>query len=56
MKRLILALAATASLAAPLPAQTLSVLLPVISFPETIVTPSTKGCVTPSAAVCILQE
>jgi hypothetical protein len=56
MKRLILAVAAATSLATPLPAQTLSVLLPVISFPDTVVNPSTKGCVTPSDAVCILQE
>ena len=56
MTRFAYALAASLALAAPLPAQTLSVLLPVISFPETIVTPSTKDCVTPSAAVCILKE
>ena len=56
MKRLILALATSASLAAPVSAQTLTVLLPVISFPDTVVTPSTMGCIAPTAPVCQLTE
>lgn len=57
MKRLVLSLGVVASLAMPAAAQTLTVLLPVISFPETIVTPATKGCATQAAApVCQLQE
>jgi hypothetical protein len=57
MKPLVLALAASAALAAPAAAQTLTVLLPVISFPDTVVTPATKGCpATIVTAVCQLTE
>lgn len=56
MKRLILALAASAALSAPAAAQTLTVLLPVISFPDTVVTPATKGCAPLADKVCLLQE
>ena len=57
MKRLALVLAASAALAAPAAAQTLTVLLPVISFPDTVMTPSTKGCaLAPADEVCQLQE
>lgn len=57
MKRLFLALSLSAALAAPAVAQTLTVLLPVISFPDTVVTPSTMGCgVSLADKVCQLQE
>jgi hypothetical protein len=57
MKRFALVLAASAALAAPAAAQTLTVLLPVISFPDTVVTPSTMGCgLSLADKVCQLQE
>ena len=57
MKRLILALAAAASLAGPATSQTLTLLLPVISFPDSVVVPSTKGCgAQDTKPVCQLQE
>jgi hypothetical protein len=57
MKRLALVLAASAALTAPAAAQTLTVLLPVISFPDTVLTPSTKGCsVIQAPTVCQLTE
>jgi hypothetical protein len=56
MKRFALVLAASAALAAPTAAQTLTVLLPVISFPDTVVTPATKGCAPFVDKVCLLQE
>jgi hypothetical protein len=45
MSRLLTVLALSASIAAPVPvaAQSLTTLLPSLSFPETV-TPSTKGC------------
>lgn len=56
MTRLAFVLAAVAALSAPAAAQSLSVLLPVLSFPEPVITPSTKGCSTMLAPVCTLQE
>lgn len=67
MNRLAYAFAAVASLSAPAPAtapataQTLTVLLPVISFPDSpdsaVASPSTKGCTSAAAtAACKLQE
>ena len=56
MYRLTLALAATAVLSAPVAAQSLATLLPAITFPEPITSPATKGCATPSAPICQLQE
>ncbi|WP_180996010.1 hypothetical protein [Tabrizicola aquatica] len=56
MPRLILALAAALSLSAPVAAQSLSTLLPLISFPDTVVDPSTKGCAVETDKVCQLQE
>lgn len=57
MKRLALVLAASAALAAPAAAQTLTVLLPVISFPDSVITPATKGCgLVTAPAVCQLQK
>jgi hypothetical protein len=57
MTRLALALVLTAvaSLATPAAAQSLSILLPAISFPEPVTTPSTKDCA-PDAPVCQNQE
>lgn len=58
MKHLAIAFATVASLSAPVAAQTLTVLLPQISFPDTVVlSPSTKDCA-PAAqqAVCKLRE
>jgi hypothetical protein len=51
-----LVLAATALLAAPVSAQSLSVLLPVISFPDPVIHPATKGCEPVDAGVCSVQE
>jgi hypothetical protein len=61
MKRFALALAAalslTAPLAAPVGAQSLSLLLPPLTFPTDPVTPSTKGCSpAPAPATCQLAE
>ncbi|NJS39437.1 MAG: hypothetical protein HC783_10915 [Rhodobacteraceae bacterium] len=57
MTRTALAAAFTLMLALPAAAQSLSVLLPVISFPDTVASPSTKGCTADSAStVCTLQE
>ena len=52
------ALVAFALLASPLAAQTMTVLLPSISFPDGTLTPSTKGCGVTDIAVpvCLLQE
>ncbi|WP_167851038.1 MULTISPECIES: hypothetical protein [Tabrizicola] len=52
MPRLIMVLAATTALGVPASAQSLSTLLPQISFPEPATTPSTKGCVPAEARVC----
>lgn len=57
MKRLALVLAASAAFSAPVAAQTLTLLLPAISFPDPVVTPSTKGCdLVTAPTVCQLQE
>ncbi|WP_155523088.1 hypothetical protein [Tabrizicola thermarum] len=47
MKRITLVLVASLSLAAPVAAQSLSILLPTLTFPSDPVTSSTKGCVAP---------
>lgn len=44
MHRVALALAASLALAAPVAAQSLSVLLPSLTFPDETVVPSTKDC------------
>jgi hypothetical protein len=44
MERIALVLAVTLSLAAPVAAQSMSILLPSLTFTGDIVTPSTKGC------------
>lgn len=61
MKRIALVLAAalslSAPLAAPVAAQSLSLLLPPLTFPTDPVTPSTKGCsATPAPTTCQLPE
>ena len=57
MTRTALAAALTLALALPAAAQSLSVLLPVISFPDPVTSPSTKGCAADSTnTVCTLQE
>lgn len=52
MNRLIIAVAVAALLATPLAAQSLSILLPSILFPDPTTTTSTKDCVTTAATVC----
>lgn len=49
-------LAASLALAVPASAQSLSVLLPQISFPEPVTTPSTKDCAPAAAVTCELAE
>lgn len=56
MHRLVLALAATAALSLPAAAQSLSVLLPQITFPEPVTSPSTKGCDASAPGICQLPE
>jgi hypothetical protein len=61
MKRIALALAASLSLsatvAAPVAAQSLNILLPTLTFPTDTVTTSTKGCAAPVASTtCTLAE
>lgn len=57
MTRTALAAALTLALALPASAQSLSVLLPVISFPDPVTSPSTKGCGgDTTSTVCTLQE
>ena len=57
MKRIALVLAASLSLAAPVAAQSLNILLPTLTFPTDTVTTSTKGCAAPVAStVCTLAE
>lgn len=56
MKHLVLALTAAAALSAPAAAQSLSVLLPVLSFPDVVTTESTKNCTVGVSPVCILEE
>jgi hypothetical protein len=45
MKRTALALLASLTLAAPVAADSLATLLPSLTFPDDVVTTSTKGCV-----------
>lgn len=57
MTRFTLALATSLALAAPVAADSLSVLLPSLSFPADTVTTSTKGCEVPvSTGTCQLAE
>jgi hypothetical protein len=52
MKRLVLVTTIAALLAAPVAAQSLSVLLPTLSFPDQVTTTSTKDCVPTRTVVC----
>ncbi len=57
MTRLAYALAASLALAAPVAADSLSILLPSLSFPTDTVTTSTKGCeVSATGSVCQLGK
>lgn len=55
MKRLALALVAATAFAAPVAAESMATLLPALSFPEEVVTSSTKDC-QPETAACDLAE
>lgn len=48
MTRFALSLVASLTLAAPVAADSLTVLLPTLTFPTDTVTPSTKGCEAPA--------
>jgi hypothetical protein len=52
MKRLVFLAAIAALLAAPVAAQSLSVLLPSLTFPEPPTVLSTKDCVPSASVVC----
>jgi hypothetical protein len=52
MKRLVILVVTAALLAAPVAAQSLSVLLPSLSFPEPVTTPSTMDCVPGATVLC----
>ncbi|MBK6465988.1 MAG: hypothetical protein IPL38_13010 [Rhodobacter sp.] len=54
--RLAATLTALALLALPASAQTLSTLLPTLSWPDDTVTTSTKGCDAATQTVCTLRE
>jgi hypothetical protein len=57
MNRFALAVAFALSLAAPVAAQSMDVLLPTLTFPTDTITPSTKGCeVSATKAVCQITE
>jgi hypothetical protein len=56
MKRLVALVTLTALLAAPVAAESLSVLLPSLSYPQTVTTTSTKDCVPAGAVVCPPQK
>lgn len=56
MPRVVLALAASLALTAPAAADSLTFLLPNLTFPDTTVTTSTKGCNAPEATTCQLGE
>ena len=53
MKRLVILVVTAAVLAAPVAAQSLSVLLPSLSFPEPVTTPSTMDCVPSATVICV---
>jgi hypothetical protein len=56
MKTLSATLLALSLLAGAAQAQTLSTMLPVLTWPDDQVTTSTKGCVTDAKTVCTLKE
>lgn len=55
MHRLLLALTVAAAFSGPVAAQSLSTLLPQISFPETVPSPSAKDCPA-DGKTCRLQK
>ncbi len=56
MRRIALTLAASLALAAPVAANSLGTLLPSLSFPPTMASPSTKDCAAPATPVCQTDE
>jgi hypothetical protein len=56
MKRLTIIATLAVLAAAPVAAQSLSALLPALSFPQTVTTPSTKDCAPSPATVCPPQK
>lgn len=56
MYRLALVLAAIAAVSAPVAAQSLSTLLPVITFPKPVASPANRGCTAQIAAICQIPE
>ena len=57
MKRIALVVAASLSLAAPVAAQSLNILLPTLTFPTDTIVPSTKGCAASlTDSTCTLAE
>jgi hypothetical protein len=56
MKRLTILATLAALAAAPVAAQSLSVLLPALTFPQPIATPSTKDCAPSPVMVCPPQK
>jgi hypothetical protein len=53
MKRLVVLVTIAALLGAPVAAQSLSVLLPSVSFPEPVVTPATRDCLPGAKTGCV---
>jgi hypothetical protein len=56
MKRLVTLATIAALLAAPVAAQSLSALLPSLSFPAPVTTPSTKDCLPGTTALCAQEQ
>jgi hypothetical protein len=56
MKPLVILATIAALLAAPVAAQSLSVLLPSLSFPDPVTTSATKNCVPSAATACPPQR
>ena len=56
MKRLTILATLAALAAAPVAAQSLSVLLPALTFPQTVTTTSTKDCAPSPTMVCPPQK
>lgn len=56
MKRLVILVTVASLLAAPLAAQTLSILLPALTFPATVTTIATMDCAPTEAPVCTPQK
>jgi hypothetical protein len=56
MKRFVVLATIAALLAAPVASQSLSVLLPTLTYPDTVTTTSTKSCSPMAAVACRPQE